>query len=112
MNAPHCQCSGVKGTTGGKGAAALYAQRLGAGASSPLRRLYLTVKWTLPSVILILMPKCPMCVAAYVGLATGVGISFSTAAHLRLLVLFLCGTSLAVLIARAATRRRRASGEV
>lgn len=107
MNAPHCQCSGVRG----KSAAALHAQRPGAGAPSSLRRLGFAVKWTLPSAILILMPKCPMCVAAYLTLATGVGISFSTAAHLRLLMLFLCAASLTFLAARAA-KRRRLGGEV
>jgi hypothetical protein len=41
------------------------------------------------------MPKCPACVAGYIALATGVGISFSTAAHLRLAVLTLCIATLA-----------------
>ena len=39
--------------------------------------------WVLPSVLLAIMPKCPACVAAYVALATGVGLSFSAAAALR-----------------------------
>jgi hypothetical protein len=47
-----------------------------------------------------MMPKCPACLAAYVALFTGVGLSLSTAAHLRILVLSLCVAMLAVLTAK------------
>lgn len=45
--------------------------------------------------ILLLMPKCPACVAAYIALATGLSLSFSGAAFLRTSVLVLCGILLA-----------------
>ena len=40
--------------------------------------------WVLPSAILVLVPKCPACLAAHVTLWTGLGLSLSTATYLRL----------------------------
>jgi hypothetical protein len=59
--------------------------------------------WIIPSATLALLPKCPACVVAYVALATGLGISISTAAHLRTLL----GLSCLILLAFVAAKRLR-----
>ena len=59
-----------------------------------------TAKWALPGIVLAVMPKCPVCVAAYVTLATGVGISVSAASWLRWGALALAIATLSYLVMR------------
>ncbi len=48
-----------------------------------LRRAREVFAWALPSAILVLVPKCPACLAAHVTLWTGLGLSLATATYLR-----------------------------
>lgn len=60
--------------------------------------------WALPSITLALVPKCPMCVAAYLAIGSGLGVSLTTAAHLRTALVWLCWSTLALLVARLVAR--------
>src|SRR5437762_12738571 len=44
-----------------------------------VRRCIDVIGWIVPSVILGLLPECPACLAAYVAVWTGIGLSFSAA---------------------------------
>jgi hypothetical protein len=67
-----------------------------------------TAGWVLPSAVMVLMPKCPACVVAYIAIVTGAGVSVSAAAHLRLLVLVLCVVMLVWMAAKPLLRLVRA----
>jgi hypothetical protein len=66
--------------------------------------------WVLPGATLVLLPKCPVCVAAYIALFSGVGISVATATYLRTSLLILCVTALAWLALKRLCRLGVRSG--
>jgi hypothetical protein len=60
--------------------------------------------WIAPGVGLALIPKCPMCLAAYVAAITGAGISIPMAERLRLVLLIGCVGALCFVAARTGAR--------
>jgi hypothetical protein len=57
--------------------------------------------------LLVLLPKCPLCIAAYVALWTGAGAAMSIATRLRPLLEVVFVVSVALLIVRWVRRGKR-----
>ena len=74
------------------------------GCDSRGQRAVDLIGWIAPSAIIALIPKCPACLAAYIALWTGLGLSVAAAANLRLLLIIVCVISLIFLAAKQ-TRR-------
>ena len=68
--------------------------------SSTRRSLDLTAK-IVPVAILAVLPKCPVCLAAYVALGTGIGLSLTAATYMRLSLVVLCVASLVFFAAKS-----------
>ena len=82
----------------------------GGGPSRPLaRRLFRAGASLVPGLVLVLLPKCPLCLAAWLAIVTGVTVSGVAAARVRglALVFWLAGLALAaaLVICRRAFRR-------
>ena len=86
----------------------------GSDTSHPLtlrRRCLALLNWILPGTILALIPKCPICLAAYLALWTGIGLTLPTATFLRWSLMLVCICSLLFLVVRRARRWLHTSGE-
>lgn len=68
------------------------------------RRFAALLQWALPITTLALIPKCPACIAGYILLFTGIGLSFPAAAAVRWSLIALCTAALAYTLLRATTR--------
>lgn len=58
------------------------------------------VAWILSTVLLFAVPKCPACLAAYVALWTGLGLSLATASYIRWAMLAVAVVVLATLFTK------------
>ena len=73
------------------------------------RRAWRGIQWLFPTTLLVLMPKCPLCVAAYVALFTGMGITVTAARWIQMLMLTICLISLSYLTVRLIRKARCSS---
>ena len=73
-----------------------------AGPQSPLRsrRGWDLVAGALSIALWVMIPKCPVCVAAHVALWTGLGLSFAEASYLRSSLVALCAALVLAVIAK------------
>ncbi len=72
--------------------------------ASRWRRVVELAGWIISGATLVLLPKCPVCVAMYVALITGVGLSLAGASVLRTSLLILCVAALCYLALRLLCR--------
>jgi hypothetical protein len=68
MNTPACHCSLVK----------------------KRRAVKHSAGWIIPGVMLALLPKCPLCLAAWLSLVLGIGITTAAATVLHVTLIILC----------------------
>ncbi|PSL42874.1 hypothetical protein CLV51_11091 [Chitinophaga niastensis] len=90
----HCSCNTATGSSVRKTISAPSGQRL-----SFRQRFVNFMRVIIPGIILALLPKCPFCLAAYVAVGTGIGLSVTTARYLRTGLVVLCVGSLVYLAA-------------
>ena len=72
-----------------------------------LRRSREVAGWIVPGALLALMPKCPLCLAAYVALCSGLTLSYSSAHILMRTLTALCIGTLALCVVRRVVNFRQ-----
>lgn len=92
MSCPHCNREGEHSPSPAPEALTptATAQTATPRKRSLFRRGARRTSWVLPSIMLVLMPKCPICLAAYIALITGITIPITIAARLRWMLIILC----------------------
>jgi hypothetical protein len=69
-----------------------------------VRRFLDFAGWLLPGATLALLPKCPACLAGYIALGTGIGLSVPGATYLRMFLVVLCVATLSYVAAMQVSR--------
>jgi hypothetical protein len=54
------------------------------------RRLFDRAGKVFPAFAIVMLPKCPACLAAYITVATGIGVSLTAATYIRFFLLGVC----------------------
>ena len=70
-------------------------------------KVFTVAGWGIPGILLLLLPKCPLCIVAWVAVVTGIGISVSTATYFRLGLLVFCVIALLAVVVRSVLRALR-----
>lgn len=68
------------------------------------RRFLAAAGHVLPAAVLVLLPKCPACIAAWLAMGAGIGVTVTAASYLRTSLLVLCVACLAYVAARHVLR--------
>jgi hypothetical protein len=76
-------------------------------SGGPKRPLASTVASILPGAAVLLLPKCPLCLAAWLTITTGIGVSATAVAWARELVMVVWIALLALAVAQAVSLRTR-----
>ncbi len=71
-----------------------------------------TAGWVWPALALAALPKCPACLAAYFAVSTGIAISLTRAAYLRVFIVFACVTALLRLTGKNCAGKVTAVGQL
>jgi hypothetical protein len=87
-------------------AQAVETPRSTAGTASAARRCLNFAGYAVSVAVVVLLPKCPVCLAAYLAIGAGIGIAVSTAASLRLILLLFSLSWLAYGVSRGWRRIR------
>jgi hypothetical protein len=97
MNGHQCCCDSVAADSNQKASVVNKNKK-------PGRRYLSFSRWIVPGVMFALVPKCPLCLAAYVALGTGVSLSLHTATWIRWIIIILCVGSFLYLVATSAMK--------
>ena len=71
---------------------------------SALSRAVKACGWVLPGVVWVLIPKCPVCFAAWLSVI-GLSVSVNAAGYLRTTLIVLCAVCLLILLIKISSKR-------
>jgi hypothetical protein len=62
------------------------------------------IKMLMPAFVFVIIPKCPVCLAGYIALITGAGLSIPAATYTRVILIILCIVSFSYFIIKHVRR--------